>query len=262
MTNTWPHEFNASFSWEPPRGPFKYLTAEQARAYDRDGYVVLPQVFNAAAIDRIRADTDPIQERAAAALRRLNPASRPPFTITSHLVLHSAWLRGLCGAGVLPMIAADLMGPRVRLYWDQAVYKVPITSGAFDWHQDNGKVFVSPQHYITCWIAMTDATEASGCLWVANGLHVRGTLRHWQRDRAWVCLDEAPADCTPVPMRAGDLAVFSSVTVHKTLRNQSESTRKAYVVQYAPDGAVALRRTQDGSVSQEPQAEPARQFLV
>jgi phytanoyl-CoA hydroxylase len=262
MTETWLHEFNTGFTWEPPRGPFRYLTQQQALSYAADGYVVIPQVFDAAVIARMRAEIDPVQDRAAAAFRRLSPAHRPPFSITSRLVSHSDWLHQFCGAGVLPAIASDIVGPRVRLYWEQAVYKDPVVSGTFEWHQDNGKVFISPQHYVTCWIAMTDATEASGCLSVATGLHTRGTLRHWQSDRGWVCLDAVPAKCASVPMRAGDLAVFSSVTVHKTFPNRSGFTRKAYVVQYAPDGAVALRRAEDGSIRREPQVTPELQFLV
>ncbi|MEZ5248214.1 MAG: hypothetical protein R2713_03060 [Ilumatobacteraceae bacterium] len=34
----------------------------------------------------------------------------------------------------------DLVGPDVRLYWDQAVYKKPEKPRRFPWHQDNGYV--------------------------------------------------------------------------------------------------------------------------
>ena len=74
--------------------------------------------------------------------------------------------------------AADLIGPDVNLYWDQAVYKKPEKPRRFPWHQDNGYTFIEPQHYLTCWIALTDATEDNGCPWVAPGLHRSGTLAH------------------------------------------------------------------------------------
>lgn len=262
MAKTWLHEFNTGFTWDAPRPPFMRLTEQQAGSYAADGYVVIPAVFDATTIARMQAEIDPFQERACVALHQLNPARQPPFTVTKHLVPRSAWLQRLCRSGALPMIAADLIGPCVRLYWEQAVYKDPVVSGDFEWHQDNGKTFISPQHYITCWIAMTDVTEESGCLSVASDLHKRGTLRHWRSDRGWVCLDETPVSCTSVPMRAGDVAVFSSVTVHKTFPNRSGATRKAYVVQYVPDGAVAIERANDGSIKRQPQALPERQFLV
>ena len=43
----------------------------------------------------------------------------------------------------------DLLGPDVRLYWDQAVYKKPETPREFPWHQDTGYVFTEPQDYLT-----------------------------------------------------------------------------------------------------------------
>ena len=73
-------------------------------------------------------------------------------------------------------MCADLIGPDVRLYWDQAVYKKPGTESPFPWHQDNGYAFVEPQQYLTCWVALTDATEDNGCPWVVPGLHRRGAL--------------------------------------------------------------------------------------
>ena len=61
-------------------------------------------------------------------------------------------------AGAAPALAAhptivgicrDLIGPDVRLYWDQAVYKKPEKPRRFPWHQDNGYTFVEPQQYLT-----------------------------------------------------------------------------------------------------------------
>ena len=41
-------------------------------------------------------------------------------------------------------------------------------------------------------------------------------------------------------MRAGSAVVFTSLTPHATRRNITNQVRKAYILQYAPDGAVAL----------------------
>jgi ectoine hydroxylase-related dioxygenase (phytanoyl-CoA dioxygenase family) len=133
-------------------------------------------------------------------------------------------------------VAVDLLGPDVRLYWDQAVYKKPGTTSPFPWHQDNGYTFVRPQQYLTCWIALTDVSEANGCPWVVPGLHRGGTLAHRASDLGYVCLEEAP-DAVPVPARAGSVVVFSSLTPHCTGPNQTDEVRRSYIVQYAPDGA-------------------------
>ena len=83
------------------------------------------------------------------------------------------------------------------------MYKKPGTESPFPWHQDNGYAFVEPQQYLTCWVALTDATEDNGCPWVVPGLHRRGTLAHEYSDIGFVCLRD-PADAVAVPVRAGE----------------------------------------------------------
>jgi hypothetical protein len=61
------------------------------------------------------------------------------------------------------------------------------------WHQDNGYTFVEPQQYLTCWVALTDATEANGCPWVAPGVHKLGTLAHrYVEPLGFECFDDPP----------------------------------------------------------------------
>jgi ectoine hydroxylase-related dioxygenase (phytanoyl-CoA dioxygenase family) len=212
----------------------------------------------------VRAEIDPIEAELEAELRRSTEDGRlfiyraGEITFTTHLVARSAALRDLVASAPLRDVAVDLLGPRVRLYWDQAVYKKPGTDAPFPWHQDNGYTFVRPQQYLTCWIALTDVTEANGCPWVVPGLHRRGTLDHHATELGYVCLDEAP-DAVPVPARAGSVVVFSSLTPHCTGPNRTDEVRKAYIVQYAPDGARTYNG--DGRVTGTCD-DPDRQFLV
>lgn len=41
-----------------------------------------------------------------------------------------------------------------------------------------------------------------------------------------------------MPLKAGSVAVFSSLTPHRTGLNMTDTVRKAYILQYAPDGAM------------------------
>jgi ectoine hydroxylase-related dioxygenase (phytanoyl-CoA dioxygenase family) len=66
-----------------------------------------------------------------------------------------------------------------------------------------------------------------------------------------------------VPAKAGSIVVFSSLTPHLTGPNTTDAVRKAYIVQFAPEGAVALRgEPGSADVVREPQDAPDRQFLV
>jgi phytanoyl-CoA hydroxylase len=58
--------------------------------------------------------------------------------------------------------------------------------------------------------------------------------------------------------------VFSSLTPHATGHNTTADIRRAYIVQFAPDGAQCLRGDPDAGppVARDPQTAPERQFPV
>jgi ectoine hydroxylase-related dioxygenase (phytanoyl-CoA dioxygenase family) len=234
------HPLNTSFAWQPALVP-RHLSAAQARAYDDDGFFVLDGALDAATIRSITAEIDPVEEGVEGFLRaqeggRVFIARAGQITFSPHLVRTSAVLRRFCGGSPFPELVGDLIGPNVRLYWEQAVYKKPGTEADFPWHQDNGYTFIEPQQYLTCWVALTDVDESNGCPWVVPGMHRLGTLRHWMTDLGWRCLENAD-NAVPVPVRAGSIIVFSSLTPHRTGPNRTSQVRKAYIVQFAPDGA-------------------------
>jgi len=260
------HERNTSFSWSGHAGPFRAITAEQAGQYDQNGFFVLEDALALAEVDALIEAIDPFEEHQADALRELEGgrffiARADEITFTTHLVTQSALLEEFTRSALLTDICADLIGPDVRLYWDQAVYKKPGTESPFPWHQDNGYAFVEPQQYLTCWVALTDATQKNGCPWVVPGLHRRGTLAHEYSDIGFVCLRD-PHNAVAVPARAGSIVVFSSLTPHSTGPNRTGDVRKAYIVQYAPSGAVVVQPEPGGGERRIPAADRGRQYEV
>jgi ectoine hydroxylase-related dioxygenase (phytanoyl-CoA dioxygenase family) len=242
------------------------VSDEQALDYDELGFFVLPDVLGAADLAALTEAIDPFEADQEEALRAMEGgrffiARADEITFTTHLVLSSGLLRAFAGSALFCDLCADLVGPDVRLYWDQAVYKKPGTESPFPWHQDNGYAFVEPQQYLTCWVALTDATEENGCPWVVPGLHRRGTLAHDYTDIGFVCL-RGPEDARAVPVRAGSIVVFSSLTPHSTGPNRTDDVRKAYIVQFAPSGAEVIRPGPDGAVTRTPANDESRQYEV
>ncbi len=260
------HELNTEFTWADHRGPFRAITPEQARQYDERGFFALEDALSAAEVAALTEAIDPFEARQEEALRSMEGgrffiARADEITFTTHLVLQSALLRQFTASTLLVDVCADLIGPDVRLYWDQAVYKKPGTESPFPWHQDNGYAFVEPQQYLTCWVALTDATEENGCPWVVPGLHRRGTLAHEYSDIGFVCLRD-PADAVPVVARAGSIVVFSSLTPHSTGPNHTGAVRKAYIVQFAPSGAEVIRSEPGGAEVRVPADDERRQYEI
>jgi phytanoyl-CoA hydroxylase len=262
------HPWNTSFVWEPRRPPFRIVSVDQAAAYDRDGYFVLEGAIAPAALDDLRISIDPFEARTSAYLREhhdgaIGIADADAITFTTHLVAQSRAIREFAAAALWADLCADLIGPDVRVYWDQAVYKKPEPVREFPWHQDNGYTFVLPQQYLTCWIPLVDATLDNGCPWVVPGLHVSGTLEHHWTPNGFECLN-APPTGVAVPARTGDVVVFSSLTPHRTGPNLTDSVRAAYILQFAPDDAFALRGDprSDAPPRRERQDAADRQFRI
>jgi phytanoyl-CoA hydroxylase len=260
------HELNTSFSWTDHGGPFRAVAREQANQYDELGYFVLEDALGPAEVDELTSAIDPFEAQHEEALRSMDGARffiarADEITFTTHLVLRSALLRRFTSSQLFANLCADLIGPDVRLYWDQAVYKKPGTESPFPWHQDNGYAFVEPQQYLTCWVALTDATEANGCPWVVPGLHRGGTLAHEYSDIGFVCLQD-PVGAVPVPASAGSIVVFSSLTPHSTGPNRTDGVRKAYIVQFAPSGAAVIRSDPDGISTRLAADDESRQYEV
>jgi ectoine hydroxylase-related dioxygenase (phytanoyl-CoA dioxygenase family) len=143
-------------------------------------------------------------------------------------------------------------------------------------HQDNGYAYIDPQHYLTCWVALTDATVETGCPWVVPYAHRLGTLSHswnatmhgWEvdglRDFLGSGADGLPkssaAECCEV--LAGDIVVFSSLTPHMTGPQHAEGfVRKAYILQFIADGAEYISLPNGQQLSGSPR-DPKRQYFV
>lgn len=263
-----PHTWNDGFRWQDHAGPFRRLTDEQVQRFDRDGFVVVEDLLTGDELARTRDEIDGFEAATDERLRALEGereviSEAGAITFTTHLVTRSAWLRDLVANETFTDLCADLVGPDVRLYWDQAVYKKPEKPRRFPWHQDNGYTFVEPQAYLTCWVALTNATVDNGCPQVVPGLHRLGTLRHrWVDPLGFECFADHP-DKVAAEVPAGGAVLFSSLTPHLTGPNTTDGVRKAYIVQYAPDGAVALQGgPSEAPAARQPCDAPDRQFPV
>ncbi len=239
------HPWNTGFTWQDREGPFRRLTADQAGQFDRDGFVVLEGVFSDGELAPVVAALDELEAGVESFLAtqpegRMSIAEQGAITFAVHAVAQHDAARRFATHPVFTDLCHDLIGPDARLYWDQAVYKKPEKPRRFPWHQDNGYTFVEPQQYLTCWVALTDATPDNGCPHVVPGLHRHGTLLHRYVDPLGFEVFSDHPDAVAAPVGKGGVVVFSSLSPHLTGPNTTDAVRKAYILQYAPDGAEVL----------------------
>ncbi|MEP6625420.1 MAG: phytanoyl-CoA dioxygenase family protein [Acidimicrobiia bacterium] len=262
------HPWNTDFTWRDHAGPFRRVTADQARQYDELGYFVIDGAVDSDTVAALTAAIEPLDEEVMEFLAtrpegRFSIAGVDTVSIALHPSVRSAVCREFCASELMADLGHDLIGPDVRLYWDQSVFKRPQGAEPVLWHQDNGYTYIDPQAYLTVWVALTDATPENGCISVLPEVHRSGTVAHRNTPIGFECCTD-PAGAVPVPVRAGAAVVFSSLTPHATGCNVTDEIRRAYIVQYAPDGASCLRGDPDAGppVSRDLQADPQRQFRL
>lgn len=168
------------------------------------------------------------------------------ITFNDHLAERDDSIRTFVSRPEFVQIVTTFLGPDVDLYWNQTVFKYPEGEKVFPWHQDDAYTPVTPAPYLTLWLAINDANEENGCISVLPGSHHMGLRPHEQSPIGLVGYsNEAEEQGVLVPVSAGSVAAFWSLTLHKSGANRSKGMRKAYVIQYCPKG---LRKLSDGSL--------------
>lgn len=214
------------------------LTEEQMKQYKEQGYIVFEHLFNEAEIDVIREHIDRLDEESA---RRLSEgrdfiSAANEINFTSHLNYQHPDIQRFIADERFIDITTQILGPDIRLYWDQSVYKRPEAKRDFPWHQDNGYVPTEPMEYLTCWLALEDATIENGCIYVQPGTHKLGFVEHVYSEIGFVCYQgEDPG--IPVELKKGSMVAFHSLLFHRSTPNQSQTNRKGYVIQYSQVGS-------------------------
>ena len=81
-----------------------------------------------------------------------------------------------------------------------------------------GYGFIEPLQYLTAWVALTDAGTSNGCPRAVPRVWKRGVLvHHWNDEHEGLeVTDLRTDDAVDIPLRAGDIALFWSLTPHST----------------------------------------------
>ncbi|MBB6735328.1 phytanoyl-CoA dioxygenase family protein [Cohnella zeiphila] len=216
------------------------ITDEQMKHYEEQGYIIFENLFGPEEIDEVRGPIDEMDaesERALQAKGKDGISQAGQINFTAGLNFRDPKVQRFIADRRLVDITTRILGPDIRLYWDQSVYKRPEAPRDFPWHQDNSYVPTEPIHYVTCWLALEDATLENGCIWVQPGTHRKGFVPHIKTDIGLVCY-YGDIEGTPVELKKGSMVAFHSLLFHRSTPNRSKTdTRKGYVMQYSVEGS-------------------------
>ncbi len=216
------------------------LSPTERQQYQEQGFVILPNFLETSALTAIEPRLDAFDEEYNQQIRgsKNSGISRPDeITFTANLARKDPILHRFIASDPFVELTTEILGPDIKLYWDQTVYKRPEAKRDFPWHQDTGYVPTDPAHYLTCWVPVTDATVENGCVWVLPQSHLQGMVDHQNTDIGLQCYFGADPG-VPAPVPRGSIIAFNSLLFHRSGPNLSQHTRKAYIVQYSIEHCV------------------------
>src|SRR5512143_2148920 len=205
------------------------VTDAQKRQYREEGYFILPKVISDEDLVMLRGQCDALireqdqeMDRQGTDVLNLSRRNSRYFVFLAYKqrpqlgrFLFSDLFAGLCVATI---------GPTAYLFWEQFVVKGTSPAGAaFDWHQDSGYVDRPHAPYVNFWIPLDDVNEENGTIYLLPYARagVREKVEHrtvpGSNDRVGY-FGTDPGD--PVVCPAGSIAVFSSVSFHRSGPNR------------------------------------------
>ncbi len=229
------------------------LGPERAEAWSRDGYFIVRALedpafcsaVNDAAIAQVR------DMEANGVLLQTSRVKDGAFTIAEQNLsqdvenaeekaskLYNLHRRGLfrdfAHREALVELLAGVVGDDVGVFNSQFIFKNPGAWGQ-PWHQDSLYFQFDRFPQVGVWLATSRATPETGCLYVLPGSHREPLHEHLPDSRPGAnygyveIRDQDFAGAVPIEMETGDVLIFHSFLMHRSVDNVSDQRRTALV---------------------------------
>lgn len=211
-------------------------------AHQRDGYVLVKGLIEPDEARQMRQELHDLLNRASVAR---NGAWRSAGSVAGaegkqqlqgmhDLQFYgSVFSRMLVDPRFTDVAAAVLGTENVQLHHTKAFIKPPEKGAPFPLHQDH-PFFPHTEHRVAAAIFHLDrAPVEKGCVAVVKGSHRLGPLEHIE-EGSWHLSPQAwpVSRAEPVEAEAGDVLLFSYLTVHGSGVNTSNEARTTWLIQF------------------------------
>ncbi|MDA0334052.1 MAG: phytanoyl-CoA dioxygenase family protein [bacterium] len=234
--------------------------------YEENGFLVVEALFTDGELAPVRQRidaliADPASRLAGVGIGRegdTKPETKGTGDVrgASFLVRFDPFFQDFARTPKLLDHARGLLGPRIKVFRDQALFKPP-RGQAKPLHQDQSYFLVDPvDDLVTAWIALDEATLDNGCMTYVPGSHKHGIFPispdperpvHHIPDTGAIKLGDAVA--CPVP--AGSVIFHHGCALHASADNHTDTWRKALILHFATSEAMSARDELNEQVSLE-----------
>lgn len=202
--------------------------AETIESYRRDGVASGVAILDADEAARHRRELEHAEQELGALhyADKIHTVLRSPFELATH-------------PAALDVVEA-LIGPDILVYNATYIIKEPSSEAFVAWHQDLTYWGLTDEDaQVSMWLALSPATEESGCMQMIPGSHTGGGREHVEdtSDANVLLLGQRLADvdanevmsCALAP---GEASFHHGWTVHRSAPNRSVDRRIGLNVQY------------------------------
>lgn len=221
-----------------------------AAKYQKDGYVIVPDLLTTAEVDELLAETVAIARGRRGQVRGITPATEDmsdEAVLSRYLTVQfphkaSNFIRdNYIAHPRLVDVLTQLIGADVKCMQSMLFIKKSGKPGQA-WHQDEHFIPTRDRSLVGAWIALDDAVIENGCLWVRPGSHKDGIL-YPTRPHGTEEFDEGnemwqtPYDeeqGVAVEVKKGTAVFFNGYLHHRSLANRAPAGtfRRALVNHY------------------------------
>ncbi len=202
--------------------------------YREHGYLLCREVYDAAEVEELRTAIQGILDGVAGTPDDANHAwsglAEEAVLKGFHDVqYHDAAFTRAASNPRLVGVLTRVIGPDVQLHHTKMLVKPPEQGAPFPMHQDYPYFPHTRHSVVAASVHLDDTNEENGCLRVVAGSHRQGPLEaHGPSNTLEVPLE----DGEPLPARAGDVLLFSYLTIHGSGVNASAAARRNVLFQY------------------------------
>lgn len=234
------------------------LTQAQREAYDRDGFIILPNLVSLEEVARIKQDLAEACQLDDERVIREKGGGDVRIVYGLHDCDGPTGSRAVDNIARSPRLlesAKEILGDDAYLFHTKCNFKEAITGDIWQWHQDFGvwrEDGLSRPQLVTTLLMLDGATEIGGCLYFVPGSHTEGDIEApYDSETTTVGLvaitkeqmtDLISRHGEPVPVIGGPgtVAMFHPWIVHGSGHNMSIHSRwQLYFVYNAVSNTMA-----------------------
>ncbi len=216
------------------------LSTTEVEQFDRDGYVLVPDLFSPAEVAVMIRSVEGGSRVAEMTRGTADATGKKARLAIWHELGDDVW----AAASTCPRVVNNvriILREEIAFFHGKVMLKEAKSGGAWEWHQDYGywydQGYVFPR-MLSVFVALDAATKENGCLNVLRGSHELGRLTHTivgtqtGADPNRMPQLETMFERVAVTMSPGSALFFHCNLLHTSAPNLSDHHRRSFIMCY------------------------------